>query len=236
MTYNELAGEKIRLLRKTHNLSQHELGARISVSNVTISTWETGKKAIPEAKLDKIAQLFRLPMDWFFNDSKVDVFNREIKRESSFAFEDGMSSEEDAAEPEGFNAQLHSTMGSRIQFLRKQSQMTREDFAKKIGVKSRTVYNWEHDESSIKTIKLIQISKLFNVSLNWLKDGVDSKNDIYNNQDMDVHKEFSTKYSADGKRLIALFTKLSVYRRGKLFGYLDALCREEWLSEKDSIE
>ena len=57
-------GERIKSLRKSHNLSQVEFGKRIGVSGATISTSESGKTVPDEQTIRAICSEFSVNRDW----------------------------------------------------------------------------------------------------------------------------------------------------------------------------
>lgn len=59
-----MIGERIKLLRKKHDLSQSEFGTIMSVSNTTISNWETGFSKPSYEELKKLAQFFNVTTDY----------------------------------------------------------------------------------------------------------------------------------------------------------------------------
>lgn len=57
------AGDNIRRLRKTHNLSQQQLAKALNISAATLSGYETGKKAPLSSTLAKMAIIFNTSVD-----------------------------------------------------------------------------------------------------------------------------------------------------------------------------
>jgi transcriptional regulator with XRE-family HTH domain len=64
-----------------------------------------------------------------------------------------------------------ATFGDRIAAARDAAQMTPEQLARRLGVKLRTLQNWENDLSEPRANKLSMISGLLNVSMIWLLTG-----------------------------------------------------------------
>ena len=288
MSVNELVGEKIKLLRETFNLSQSKLGAKIGVSKGTVLRWEHGRCRPSEIYLNQIAQTFGFHVDWLLNNNEVELSNPVIKGNFSFPFEGDTSNTEDIVASKDFDVSLTTTtVGERIKILRERKRLTQEDFAKDLGVRCRTIRSWERGKTRVRMISLKKISELFDVSIDWLKNGIESEidtpewlrgdfdsyeieslpnsevnaltywikhgNDIKEDTFTRAHSKFDeaviassssnditqnindkamAEYNSDKEHLVALFSRLSVYRQGKLLGYLDALCREELLSDK----
>ncbi|MGI5958979.1 MAG: helix-turn-helix domain-containing protein [Massiliimalia sp.] len=55
-----------------------------------------------------------------------------------------------------------------IEAERSRQGLTKEGLANKLGISSRTYYNWQSGKSAIPSSKLIEMSKLFRVSIEYL--------------------------------------------------------------------
>jgi transcriptional regulator with XRE-family HTH domain len=55
-------GLRIKTARKERSLSQEELAAKLDVSSITVSRWETGKQSPDYITLCRIAELFDVPL------------------------------------------------------------------------------------------------------------------------------------------------------------------------------
>lgn len=58
--------DKIKEIRKKHHMTQIELARKIGVKRNTISDYETGYSKPDTIRLIKIANIFNVPMDYFF--------------------------------------------------------------------------------------------------------------------------------------------------------------------------
>lgn len=64
-------GDKIKQLRKAHNLNQTELGERLGVKTNAVSKWECGRvEDIPMSKIRAMAVLFSVPISYLIDDAK----------------------------------------------------------------------------------------------------------------------------------------------------------------------
>lgn len=70
-------------------------------------------------------------------------------------------------------------LGKRILELRKKERISQEDLAEKIGVTRQTISNWELEQTSPDFNQAIELSKVFNVTLDEL---------VGNNIDNILHK------------------------------------------------
>lgn len=67
------------------------------------------------------------------------------------------------------------TIPERIKYLRKQSKLTQKDVADEIGVKQNHYHYIEIGFFDPKTIEVVKMAKLFNVSIDYLLTGKEFK-------------------------------------------------------------
>ena len=78
---NLIIGNNIKELRKANKLTQLELAERLNYSNKAISRWESGE-VIPDVEtLDKLCEVFNIPISQIF---EANVTNRKVKRNYKF--------------------------------------------------------------------------------------------------------------------------------------------------------
>ena len=68
---------------------------------------------------------------------------------------------------------METKIGHQIQKLRKSKNMSQEKLAEKLGVSRHSISNWERQVSNPDLKTILEITKLFNVSLNQLIKGVE---------------------------------------------------------------
>lgn len=66
------------------------------------------------------------------------------------------------------------TMGKRIKTLRKAMDLTQQELGERLGVSKGNVSQWESDATEPKPDKLIVLSRIFGVSVEYLKTGIDT--------------------------------------------------------------
>lgn len=69
-----------------------------------------------------------------------------------------------------------SSLGQRIAELRKSKSFSQEDLANILNVSRQSVYKWESDQSIPELEKLVALGSVFEVSLDWLINGVMPEN------------------------------------------------------------
>ncbi len=61
-----------------------------------------------------------------------------------------------------------TTFGDRLAGAREQSGMTQAELAKRLGVRKKTMEEWENDHSEPRANRLSMMAGLLNVSISWL--------------------------------------------------------------------
>ena len=67
MKYNK---DALRSIRKKHHMTQGELADKIGVKHNTISDYETGYSKPNAVRLIKIANVFNVSLDYFFEEGE----------------------------------------------------------------------------------------------------------------------------------------------------------------------
>lgn len=73
--------------------------------------------------------------------------------------------------PRGYWAADVATLGDRIAAAREATGMTEKQFARRLGVKTRTVQDWEEDRSEPRANRLSMMAGMLGVSVIWLLTG-----------------------------------------------------------------
>ena len=102
------------------------------------------------------------------------------------------------------------TVGEKIVKLRKEQNLTQEQFADMLKVSRQSVSKWELDSTYPDTEKLIRISKIFNCSLDYLlKDEVEQ---------MDINIAAANEEAKENKIRAGILTYLSF---PPIFGWIE---------------
>ncbi len=67
---NQTIGDKIKFLRNQKGLSQSDLAKKLYFSNRTISNWEHNLREVSVSNLEKLAQFFQVPIDYFTQSTR----------------------------------------------------------------------------------------------------------------------------------------------------------------------
>lgn len=92
------------------------------------------------------------------------------------------------------------SFGKKLSLLRKEFNLTQSDLAKKIGVSRGTIGMYEIDKRDPDTSTLINISAIFNVSIDYLLDVTNDANQIQLSKH-NLTKEISHEYLILAKEL-----------------------------------
>lgn len=74
-------GEKIQALRKENNMTQSQLGKLLNVSYQAVSKWERGETLPDFTTIEKMVEIFNVPLDYFGNYTVDGNQNREEREE-----------------------------------------------------------------------------------------------------------------------------------------------------------
>lgn len=190
MTTQEFIGNRIRILRKTNNLTQTELASLVGYKNKTaIAKIETGKIDLPLSKILAFANALHTDVSYFF-----DVVSTQNMEDNSPVL----------------------TLGDIIKERRKSLELSADDVAKALGVSRATIYRYENAEiKKIPTSMLEPLATVLKCSPSYLI-GWDSPENDMDVSLSDEEKELILKYrkiSSEDKeminRILAYSSKLS---------------------------
>lgn len=71
-------GDKIRVLRKSHNWDQQDLAERVGVKRNTISMWEQNKRQPGRDSCEALADVFNVQLSYFYDNNQSEIPNTGI--------------------------------------------------------------------------------------------------------------------------------------------------------------
>lgn len=103
------------------------------------------------------------------------------------------------------------SFGDKIRNLREENKYTQSDLASKLGISTRTLYNYEKGKLFPKDIKVFKgLAEIFNVSTDYLMDEIDVK--IMSEQESEflssAKKNFGYKGKKEAKQIIEKTTAM----------------------------
>ena len=85
-------------------------------------------------------------------------------------------------------------LSDKIYYLRKRTGMSQEELAEAIGVSRQAVSKWETGDASPDINKLLALSKVFNVTTDWLLSNEDPYEDKKNQSTENFEKQYNQTY------------------------------------------
>lgn len=138
--------DRIRLVRKTLNLSQPEFGRRVGVSRDVINNIERndGRAVEPKAIfIEHLCHVYNVNSDWLLNgDGKMFLHNDTIQ-----------------------------TVSDRIRLVRKSLEMTQQEFADSLGVNRSIIKNYELSIVSPTNIFIEHLCMKHGINKDWILTG-----------------------------------------------------------------
>ncbi|SKC79859.1 helix-turn-helix domain-containing protein [Maledivibacter halophilus] len=91
------------------------------------------------------------------------------------------------------------SFGDKIRSLREENKFTQSDLASKLGISTRTLYNYEKGKLFPKDIKVVKgLAEIFNVSTDYLMDEIDVK--IMSEQESEFLSSAKKNFGYKGKK------------------------------------
>lgn len=91
------------------------------------------------------------------------------------------------------------SFGDKIRSLREENKYTQSDLASKLGISTRTLYNYEKGKLFPKDIKVVKgLAEIFNVSTDYLMDEIDVK--IMSEQESEFLSSAKKNFGYKGKK------------------------------------
>jgi len=137
--------ERLFFLREKSDLTQEEMGLIIGVNKYSICNWEHSKEIIPLEKLNIYSNHFKVSLDYILCLSD--------NEQSNLKYTQILNKKE---------------IGLRLKRLRIKNNLTQRDIAKILNTTQSAVWSYENGKTLILTAFAYEISKHFNVSMDWI--------------------------------------------------------------------
>ena len=80
----QIIADNLVSLRKKHNLTQNELAKKLDYSDNTISRWECGEISPNIETLQKISEIYKIPLASLFEENITRTIDKETKAEKAY--------------------------------------------------------------------------------------------------------------------------------------------------------
>lgn len=151
----------ISKLRKESDLTQQDFSNMFNVSFQAVSKWENGESFPDIDTLEKLSRYYSISI----NDLLDGNYN----------VQENINKENEMCQPKKF--------GKLLNRLRKESNLTQQEFAKIFNVSFQSVSKWEIGESLPDIATLENVSKYYKISINDLLNGNYNSQRNINNED-----------------------------------------------------
>ena len=145
--------ERIKALRKKLKMSQDIFAEKLGLTKNYISLIENGNRSLSRQSIKVLCSMFNVNEDWLQNGT-----GNMFKSETYTSY--------------NANQIINGPINERIKELRHTLKLTQQEFADRLGVKRNTVGQWECGINSLTNATIIFLCKEFNVSENWLRNGI----------------------------------------------------------------
>ena len=123
------------------------------------------------------------------------------------------------------------TIGDRIKKLRKLNHLTLQEVAEVLGTSKGNISNYENNVFKPSADSVIELSKLFNVTTDYILTGI-SSTDAKNKPESDIRYNFTN----EEQYIIHLYRQLSERSKIKLEGYIEGeIIRQNENSKKENL-
>lgn len=136
------------ILRRYYGLSQAKFAQKIDASPGFIANIETERTNVSEKTIDAVCRVFPIRREWLVN-GEGEMFADESKH--------------DPVDKKG--------VGIRIRRVRREAELTQEEFAKRIGYSREQIHSVERERVIPSNQFLKKVANEFSVSYEWLMTG-----------------------------------------------------------------
>ena len=150
--------DRIKKIRKNFDLTQQEFANKIGISRGNIAAYEIGKNNPSDAVIGLICREFNVSEEWlrYGTDDMFQTVQPPPVRSTTDAIPSVSSFE----------------MKDRIKKVRREFNLTQQEFADKLGIKRGAIANYEIGRNEPTRAIISLICREFNVSEEWLRYGI----------------------------------------------------------------
>jgi transcriptional regulator with XRE-family HTH domain len=151
--------DRIKEIRVRDHITQNDFAKRINATPGFISNVENGRSGLSDEKIQAIVLSFHVSEEWLrHGDGAMTPFGQDQSQGNK------------------------EEVGIRIKRIRKQKELSQDEFAKKIGVHKNRVYAVETGKAVPSKSFLNKVVRAFNISYDWLVTG---EGDMENHERVD---------------------------------------------------
>ena len=210
-------GARLCQLRNGQKISCKELAKMFDITENAVQSWERGSKTPNEDRLIAISKFYDVPLKWIVCGDEQPIF------EDNALLASGKTAREIVRE----------FVGKRFRALREERKLTRDEVGAEFDMPKRAMGRWETGAFIPARKRLVEIAAFYGVSVDWILNGiVAEENELERRLSKLVgiapKPEPSTAIPhSETQEFVSMFLLLSTEYKGRVVGYLDALCSEE---------
>lgn len=142
---------RLKYIRVDNDMLQYEVAEKLNIAKNTYSTWETESSPIPLKRLIDFCNLFNVSLDYVLeltDNPKYPNMKKEIDND---------------------------LCSRRLKKIRKLNNYTQDSIAKILNTDNGVISRYENGKTLILTEFLIEYTKIFNISADYLTGRIDEK-------------------------------------------------------------
>lgn len=136
--------EHLKELRENYELTQDDIANKLNITRQNYSRWETGEQLIPLYHLNSLANIFNSSMDFIIGLTNINKPTENIKKLNLIK------------------------IGKRITEIRTNENLSMRKLAEILNTSHSTISAYESGKNLIIISFAIELSKKYNISLDWL--------------------------------------------------------------------
>lgn len=142
---------RLKDIREEHELKQKEVASLLGVSRSVYAMWETEHDFIPILRLNNFCNIFKISLDYALELTNIKNYPNS-KKEIDYL-----------------------KLTERLKNLRKENHLTQDKLSQKLNITRSLISKYENNNNLILTSFLIEYSKYFNISCDYLVGKIDAK-------------------------------------------------------------
>ena len=139
-----IMNNKLSNLREDNDYSQKDIATMQGIARPTYSKWEINEKIPPLPHINTLANIYDSSIDYLLGLKNINKPTTRIEKLN------------------------YMQIGHRITEIRKDNNLSMRELAKQLNTSHSTISSYEHKKHLILTSFAYQISKKYNISLDWL--------------------------------------------------------------------
>ena len=219
-------GARLRQLRKGQNISCKELAQMFDITENAVQSWERGSKTPNENRLIALSKFYDVSLKWIICGDEQSMFEDNALLTSS----------------KTARKIVQEYVGKRFRALREERKLTRDEAGAEFDMPKRAIGRWETGTFIPARKRLVEIAGFYGVSVDWILHGIVAEENELERRLSEMvgvapkPESFAVAIdvahsapvpNTEIQEFVSMVLSLPTEYRGRVIGYLDALCSEE---------